>query len=137
MERRKFIKSAIGTTVASGLIGSVVADATASPKQKNIIAHYVLFWLKEDLSPQEIKDFTGFFEELKKVPTIKSLQYGAPATTNPREVVDNSFSYNLLVNFKNMDDLNVYETHPIHLAAIEKYSKNWTKVVVHDSVLTV
>jgi len=137
MERRKFIKNAIRTTAASGLLGSVVSDAMASTKPETIIAHYVLFWLKKDLSPQKVKDFTGFFEELKKVPTIKSLHYGAPAATTPREVVDNSFSYNLLVYFENMDDLNVYETHPIHLAAIEKYSKNWTKVVVHDSVLAV
>src|SRR5690606_18256534 len=89
-----------------------------------------------DRSAQEIKDFTNFFEDIRKVPTIKSLHYGAPAPSNDRDVVDNSFTYNLLVYFKNMDDLNVYETHPIHLAAIEKYSKNWTKVVVYDSVLT-
>lgn len=137
MQRRKFIKNAVGTTVATGLIGSSISNAMASTqqKQKSVIAHYVLFWLKEDLSEKEVKDFAGFFEELKKVPTIKSLHYGAPANSNQRDVVDNSFSYNLLVYFKNMDDLNVYETHPIHLAAIEKYSKNWTKVVVHDSVL--
>lgn len=138
MERRKFIKSAIGTTVATGLLAPTISDAMASSnqKQKTTIAHYVLFWLKDDLSAQEIKDFTNFFEDIRKVPTIKSLHYGAPAPSNDRDVVDNSFTYNLLVYFKNMDDLNVYETHPIHLAAIEKYSKNWTKVVVYDSVLT-
>lgn len=139
MQRRKFIKNAIGTTVVSGVLGSSISNVMASSQeqQEEVIVHYVLFWLKEDLSQQEIKDFSGFFEELRKVPTIKSLQYGPPANTHKRDVVDNSFSYNLLVHFKNMDDLNVYETHPIHLAAIEKYSKNWTKVVVHDSVLKV
>src|SRR5690554_196698 len=136
MQRRKFIKNVAGTAVLGGLLGTSIPTVLASSqKQDEMIVHYVLFWLREDLSQQEIKDFTGFFEELKKIPNAHSLQYGPPAKTNPRDVVDNSFSYNLLVQFKSMHDIEVYETHPIHLAAIEKYSKNWTKVVVHDSVL--
>lgn len=136
MQRRKFIKNVAGTAVLGGLLGTSVSSVLASSQKQNekMIVHYVLFWLREDLSQQEIKDFTGFFEELKKIPSA-SLQYGPPAKTNARGVVDNSFSYNLLVQFKSMEDIAVYETHPIHLAAIEKYSKNWTKVVVHDSVL--
>lgn len=137
MQRRKFIKNVAGTAVLGGLLGTSVTSVLASTKKQNekMIVHYVLFWLREDLSQQEIKDFTGFFEELKKIPNIHTLQYGPAANTNKRDVVDNSFSYNLLVQFKTMHDIEVYETHPIHLAAIEKYSKNWTKVVVHDSVL--
>lgn len=138
MERRTFIKNVAGTAAVGGVLSSTIPSALASTiKQQEMIVHYVLFWLREDLSEQEIKDFTGFFEELKKIPTIKSLHYGPAANTNKRDVVDNSFSYNLLVHFKNMDDIGVYETHPIHLAAIEKYSKNWTKVVVHDSILKI
>lgn len=132
MKRRSFIKN----TSAAAVIGVLIPSSNASAaKDEKVIAHYVLFWLKENLSEQEKIGFTGFFEELRKVSTIKSLQYGAPANTTKRDVVDNSFSYNLLVHFKNMDDLNTYETHPIHLKAIEKYSKYWDKVVVHDSIL--
>src|SRR5690606_24904774 len=114
------------------------SPTTANSKnQKETIVHYVLFWLKEGLSKKEVQDFTGFFEELKKIPTIKSLHYGPAVQTTPRPVVDNSFSYNLIVHFESMEDINVYETHPIHLAAIERYSKNWTKVVVHDSIVKI
>ena len=103
--------------------------------QDQQIAHYVLFWLREDLSEQEVNDFAQFFEDLKAIPGIKSLHYGRPADTHPRDVVDNSFTYNLLVYFDTMEDLEVYENHKIHLDAIAKYSPNWTKVVVHDSWL--
>ena len=99
------------------------------------IAHYVLFWLREDLTEQEVQDFAQFFEDLKPIPGIKSLHYGRPADTHPRDVVDNSFTYNLVVYFDTMEDLEVYENHKIHLDAIAKYSPNWTKVVVHDSWL--
>lgn len=132
MKRRNFIKN----TATAAVIGVIIPTASEGAiKNKEVIAHSVLFWLKEGLSDQEKKDFTQFFEELRKVPTIKSLQYGPPANTTQRDVVDNSFSYNLLVYFSNMEDLNVYETHPFHLSAIEKFSKYWDKVVVHDSIL--
>lgn len=97
------------------------------------ITHYVLFWLKKELSEQEINEFAGFFELLKTIPVVKSLQYGRAANTNQREVVDNSFTYNLIATFKNHADNLIYETHPIHLDAIEQYHHLWEKVVVHDS----
>ncbi len=128
MKRRKFIKSSVAIGVFPYSITQSVQDT-----KNNLIAHYVLFWLKENLSEKEKNDFIQFFETLKKVPSIKSLQYGPPADTNKRDVVDNSFTYNLFVLFENMDDLNIYETHPIHLDAIEKYSKYWDRVIVHDS----
>ena len=133
MKRRNFIKS----TAVAAVIGVTIpaCSSSSTPINNEQIAHYVLFWLKEDLSDQEKKDFTHFFEELRQVPNIKSLHYGSPASTTQRDVVDNSFTYNLLVYFDNIDELNVYETHPIHLEAIKKFSQYWTKVVVHDSVI--
>lgn len=158
MERRNFIKRAGAAVAFAGIGGGMLAasctqstsnqannnqedtenetKATNEIENKEMIAHYVLFWLNDGLTEQEINDFSGFFEELKTIPNMKSLHYGRAANTNPRDVVDNSFTYNLLVFFDNIDDVNTYETHPIHLAAIEKYSKFWNKVVVHDSVLS-
>lgn len=97
------------------------------------ITHYVLFWLKKELTEQEIAEFTGFFELLKTIPVLKSLKYGRAANTNQRDVVDNSFTYNLICTFKNHADCSVYETHPIHQNAIKQYNHLWEKVVVHDS----
>lgn len=99
----------------------------------NTIVHVVNFWLKKDISEQDKKDFVGFFEELRKIDTVKTLNYGLPAPTNARPVVDNSFDYTLIVTFKDLKDITVYETHPIHLKAIEKYQHFWTKVMVKDT----
>lgn len=143
MKRRLFIKSSSGL-VAALAAAPILTQASNSNKisknmntnkQEEVITHYVLFWLKKGLSEKEIADFAGFFEELRKVPNIKSLHYGRAANSTPRDVVDNSFTYNLLVYFDTLDDLETYGTHPIHLKAIEQYSHNWEKVVVHDSVL--
>ncbi len=153
MERRHFIKQA-GAAVALAGVGGGILAACAPPtsnqennqtesndetnvtmENKEVIAHYVLFWLNDGLSEQEISDFANFFEELKPIPGIKSLHYGRAANTHARDVVDNSFTYNLLVYFDTMDAVDAYEVHPTHVAAIEKYSKFWNKVVVHDSLL--
>jgi hypothetical protein len=101
--------------------------------ESSTIVHVVNFWLKKDLSEKEKKNFVGFFEDLRKIDVIKTLTYGVPAQTNPRPVVDNSFDYTLIVTFKNLKDITPYETHPIHLKAIEKYQHLWTKVMVKDT----
>lgn len=119
----------------------VTAPAWANPEQldndlhPNTIIHVVNFWLKEDISEKDKKDFVGFFEELRKIETIKTLNYGVPAPTNKRAVVDNSFDYTLIVTFKDLKDIGIYETHPIHLKAIEKYKHFWTKVMVKDTTI--
>lgn len=141
MERRNFLKSVTAAGLTGTLLTSCASSLEDGAKSANTIAkgtilHSVYFWLKEDISEEEEQDFLNFFEELRNVPGVHTLQYGKPAPTNPRPVVNNSFQYNLLVTFQNMDDINTYETHPTHLAAAEQYSKYWTKVEVRDVVIS-
>lgn len=131
MDRRSFVGN---LALAGGGVAALQSCSTPTAEIKGIV-HYVLFWLREDLTEKEIEDFKAFFEELKKIEGINSLSYGRPAKTNPRPVVDNSFTYNLIVTFNSLEEVDVYENHPIHLEAIKNFSHNWTKVVVHDSVM--
>lgn len=147
MKRKTFITSII----AAGATGTLLAactnpTATNDIKQDNndikqdnmesgLIIHSVYFWLKEGITQEEEQDFLKFFDVLKTVPGPKEVYIAKPASTNPRPVVDNSFSYFLLVTFDKMEDINTYETHPDHLKAAESFSKYWTKVEVKDSVL--
>jgi len=139
MKRRIFLRRSSGLFAAIAASPLLVKASSITNinkgMNKELITHYVLFWLKKDLSTKEINDFTGFFEELRKISNVKSLHYGPAANSTPRDVVDNSFTYNLLVHFDTLEDLEIYGTHAIHLNAIEQYSKYWDKVVVHDSVL--
>ncbi len=130
MKRRNFLLAPMVLITAPAWAN---ATATDQDLQSNTIVHVVNFWLKENISAQDKKDFVGFFEELRKIETIKTLNYGVPAPTNARPVVDNSFDYTLIVTFKDLNDITVYETHPIHLKAIEKYQHLWTKVMVKDT----
>ena len=105
-------------------------------RNKGKIQHFVLFWLKPQLTKAEILDFANFFESLKPIKLIKSLHYGLSANTPTRPVTDNSFTYSLTITFDNIEDHNAYQEHSIHLEAIEKFSKNWYRVVVHDTVVS-
>ena len=102
-------------------------------KQLNSFVHHVFFWFNKPVSQ---KDKTRFEDALKKLVTIETIvemHLGVPATTR-REVVDRSYTYSLLTTFKNKDDHDIYQTHPIHLKFIEECSYLWEKVVVYDSV---
>lgn len=136
MNRRKFVKG--GSTVAalSGLASIIPLSSRAQLQTvKPFLHHYVLFWLKPDLNENKISEFTGFFDELKKIKTIRSLTYGRAAATASRDVVDNSFTYALSVTFSGLENQSLYQKDPIHLMAIEKFSHMWNKVVVHDSMM--
>lgn len=134
MKRRNFVKTATAA-VAAGAVIPALANTTSAKEGNAVINHYVLFWLKKDLTENQAEEFTGFFEMLRKVPGMQNFYYGKPADSKPRDVVDNSFSYNLMIQFNTLEELEVYGVHPIHMEAIEKYSHFWEKVVVYDSVL--
>ena len=133
MKRRNFVSNVALGAGGLGLLQSCSKPANLT-EIKGVV-HYVLFWLREDLTEKEVEDFSAFFVELKRIPGIKSLSYGRAAETNPRPVVDNSFTYNLIVIVDSLKEIGVYENHPIHLEAIKNFSHFWTKVMVHDSVV--
>jgi len=96
--------------------------------------HVVYFWLKNPSNPDDKSSFlaslTGY---LKKIDVIQSEFVGSPATTN-RDVIDGSYTYGLILSFKNQKDQDTYQKHPAHLKFVEESSNLWEKVVVYDSL---
>ncbi len=137
MERRNFLQNAATLGASAALMGSCSSAATAQDTNSQFVSgrilHTVYFWLKDGITNEEEEDFLQFFEELQKIPGILTFHVGKPASTTNRDVVDNSFQYSIFVLFNSIDEITVYEKHPDHLAAAEKYSKYWTKVAVRDS----
>jgi hypothetical protein len=98
-----------------------------------LFVHHVFFWLNEPENKVIRNKFETALKKLVTVGTIVDYHLGIPATTN-REVIDTSYTYSLLVIFKNKDDQDIYQTHPTHLKFIEDCGELWKKVVVFDSV---
>lgn len=100
---------------------------------KNLFIHHVYFWLKDPVTTEVRSCFEKGLNKLVTIDTIVDYNIGVPAGTN-REVIDGSYTYSLLVTFKNRKDQDIYQTHPIHLKFIEDCSALWERVVVYDSV---
>ncbi|OXA74357.1 hypothetical protein B0A67_00825 [Flavobacterium aquidurense] len=136
MKRRNFII----TSASAGALALVGENVLAKPvnetasKTKTVYFHYLLFWLKPELTLAQVKDFQNFFEGLKKLPYVKNVRYGGPANSTPRPVMDNSFTYNASMEFDSLEDLETYGKLDGHLALVAKYKPFFNKMMVHDSV---
>lgn len=100
----------------------------------SVLSHHVFFWLKNPGSKEDMAKLIAGLNSLREIETIKSLQIGVPASTEKREVVDNSFSVSELMFFDSVEDQAVYQQHAIHLKFIKDCSHLWEKVIVYDAV---
>ena len=95
--------------------------------------HTVFFWLKSDISKEEEKEFLTELKTLAEVEQVRNCFIGPPAGT-PREVVDGSYQYSLVLHFDSPKAQDEYQVHPIHDAFVKKVSHLWTRVQVYDSI---
>lgn len=125
--RRQFIASASVLAASPVVISQVDNNSKSSP-----LVHHVFFWLKKPGSETDRKLLIEGLKTLKAINEIKQLLIGIPASTEKRDVVDNSFDVSELMYFDNTEGQSAYQVHPIHKAFVEKYSHLWEKVVVYD-----
>ncbi|MCO6452521.1 MAG: Dabb family protein [Caldilineales bacterium] len=93
--------------------------------------HNVYFWLRDDLNNDEQIAFEHGLASLTTDENVISGYYGIPADTH-RDVVENSYSYGLVLIFANLAGHDLYQVGDVHLAFVEAHLPKWTKAVVHD-----
>ena len=127
--RRIFITTAaaIGTSAALAL-------PTMEPKNKKQLTHHVFFWLKNRDSKADLNKLIEGLKTLEKIPSVRKLHIGVPASTEKRDVVDNSYSASELMFFDDVAGQDIYQEHPIHKKFVENCSHLWGKVIVYDSM---
>jgi hypothetical protein len=114
---------------------TIEAEVVSADSNTGFI-HVVYFWLKEDLTDAQRQRFeTEGLGKLATCPTIQKVHYGPPAMS-PRDIVDNSYSYAWICQFKNKADQDAYQEEPIHLKFIEDFSSMWTKVQIYDNLVS-
>ncbi|KAB5490204.1 MULTISPECIES: Dabb family protein [Flagellimonas] len=128
------MKTKILTLLLVGMI-SVMSNAQESDKATfdHTFAHVVYFWFK---NPDSQADRATFEASLKKF--LDNSQYaktkfiGKPPKAI-RDVVDDSFTYSLILSFESAEDQAAYQTEPPHLVFIGECKDLWEKVIVYDS----
>jgi hypothetical protein len=126
--RRTFI----GTTslFATGTLTSCMEEKKTKPP----LTHHVFFWLKNPDSDADRNKLIEGLRTLANIETIRELHIGIPASTEKRDVVDNSYSVSELMFFDDVEGQNIYQEHPVHKQFVENYSYLWERVVVYDSI---
>jgi hypothetical protein len=127
--RRTFVASA----VALGASAAATAMPTMQKEDKKQLVHHVYFWLKNRDSKEDLNKLIEGLNTLKKIEQLKLAKIGIPASTEKRDVVDNSYSVSWLNFFDGLQGQSEYQVHPIHLNFVENYKHLWEKVIVYDS----
>ncbi|MBC7759770.1 MAG: Dabb family protein [Phormidesmis sp. FL-bin-119] len=129
--RRKFIG-----TAAALVAGTVAASAMpiSTMESKYPVVHHVFFWLKNPESKADKDKLIEGIKALKKIETVKDIHVGVVASTEKREVVDNSWSVSELLFFSDVKGQAIYQDHPLHLEFIKNCSSLWEKVLVYDAI---
>jgi hypothetical protein len=131
-KRRTFLKK-MGGMAAMLAIPASLKDEKPETIGGNFL-HMVFFWLKND----EEKTKKAFLTELRKfidhVDMIRSQHIGTPADTD-RDVIDNTYSFSLVLSFDSKKEHDEYQEHQLHKDFIANASSLWEKVQVYDSIL--
>lgn len=98
------------------------------------IIHQVYFWLKDPHSTEALARLLEGLRTLAQIEVVRSLHIGLPASTEVREVVDNSYSVSETLFFDNLKDQKTYQDHPIHQQFVRDCAHLWEKVIVYDSM---
>lgn len=133
LNRRDFIGKTAKGLASAGMITVLSCSGEEKVSLGSAFIHHVFFWFKQPVTSEVRSKFENALNDLVKVETIIDYHLGIPAATN-RDVIDNSYTYSLLVIFKNKEDQDIYQTHPIHLKFIEDCQDLWERVVVYDSI---
>lgn len=129
--RRKFLGTA--AALAAGTAAAAAIPSTNMEKKYPIV-HHVFFWLKNPDSKEDRDKLVAGVKTLAKIETVRDLRVGVVASTEKRDVVDNSWGVSELIFFSDLAGQATYQTHPIHLEFVKNCSHLWEKVIVYDAV---
>ena len=123
--RRTFI-------VAAATLAATNAGASAAVNVYPKLVHHVFFWLKNPESKEDLARLLEGLRTLAKIETVRGAHFGVPASTEKRDVVDNSYSASEMLFFDDLAGQKAYQDHPIHKKFVADCSHLWERVVVYD-----
>jgi hypothetical protein len=130
-DRRTFIVTAAATAAATAL--PITAGAAAVSNYPKLV-HHVFFWLKNPNSKEDLEKLLTGLRTLAKIESVRGVHFGVPASTEKRDVVDNSYSASEILFFDDTAGQKIYQDHPIHKQFVADCSHLWDRVVVYDAV---
>ncbi|MAW80577.1 MAG: stress responsive protein [Parvularcula sp.] len=128
------MKTKIITLLLVGMI-SVMSNAQDSDKTTfdHAFAHTVYFWFKNPDSEADRATFEASLTKFLNSSKYAKTKFIGKPPKAIRDVVDDSFTYSLILSFESAEDQAAYQKEPPHLVFIEECQDLWEKVIVYDS----
>jgi hypothetical protein len=132
-ERRDFIMKIVAGKNSASFSSNSGKVNTHETLLKNVLVHQVFFWLKDPDNQEARNEFEKGLQMLSTAPQILSSHIGTPVAS-ARTVVDDSFTYSFLAIFRNKEDHDLYQNHPIHLQFLKDCQPLREKVLIFDAM---
>ena len=97
-----------------------------------MLVHTVFFWLKPDLTPDQVRQFEAGVRRLTAIKAVRQGFVGKPAATD-RPVIDRTYSYALTIVCDNLAAHDAYQDDPIHQKFLAECGTFWTRVQIYDA----
>ena len=131
--RREFLTASAISGAALASSGALATSTTANNPMPKLL-HHVFFWLKNPESKEDLAKLIAGVKSLAAIETVRSIHVGVPASTEQREVIDNSYHVSELLGFDDVAGQDAYQVHPLHQKFIDEHQHLWSKVVVYDAL---
>jgi hypothetical protein len=119
---------------ATATLAATNAGATAPVNTHPRLVHHVFFWLKNPESKEDLAHLLTGLRTLANIETVRAAHFGVPASTEKRDVVDNSYSASEILFFDDLAGQKTYQDHPVHKQFVADCSHLWERVVVYDAI---
>ncbi|PXA05068.1 stress responsive protein [Coraliomargarita sinensis] len=114
------------------------ASGYADPAESNefdpTFTHVVYFWLKNPKSESDRAKFEAAVKQFMQDSKYAKTRFVGIAPKATRDVVDDSFTYSLILSFESAEAQEKYQTESAHVVFVEACKDLWEKVIVYDSV---
>jgi len=120
--------------VAFALLSSAHGQENAEIEFDPAFVHAVYFWLHNPDEPADRNAFESSLNTLLENSKYTKTNYVGTPPKAIRDVVDDSFTYFLLVTFESEEAQEAYQVEAAHLKFIEDAGHLWNKVVVYDAL---
>lgn len=96
--------------------------------------HVVYFWLKEPNNAAHRAQFEGAVKAFMIDSQYAKTRFVGVAPKSTREVVDDSFTYSLILSFESAEAQAKYQAEEAHTVFVDTCKDLWDKVIVYDSI---
>jgi hypothetical protein len=93
--------------------------------------HNVTYWLKPDLTPQQLETFHEGIGALMKLGAVKAAWFGTPARGG-EAIADRSYTHALVMDLGDAAGHEAFQADPEHDAIRKRIGGFWDKIVIYD-----